>query len=234
MVDIYADKYVKNLFDEMSQTYGLVHLFSSLGFAYFWRKACIQSIPKDKTLICDLMAGGAECLTHIRSQLGQSLKVSLVDFSSEMCHRANMVIERKGDANSMVIECSALNLPLDSNQFDGIVSTFGLKTFSNNDLVHLVREIKRVLKPNGSVSMLEFSMPENMFIRFFFMLYVKHYVPFLGRLFLGNPDNYRMLWEYTIAFQNCKKVKTIFEEEGFSVQYKSHFLGSATQIIAVL
>ena len=234
MTDIYSDTYVKKLFDEMSKTYGLVNLFSSLGFSYFWRRACIRSITKDSIAICDLMAGGAESLIHIRRNLKSDAMVSLVDFSDEMCKKADLLIKRRSEKNAEVLACSALRLPVDDKTFDAVVSTFGLKTLSDHDLKRLVLEIKRVLKPNGVVSMLEFSMPDNTFIQVFFRLYVKHYVPFLGRLFLGNPDNYRMLWEYTVAFQNCKKVFAIMVSEGFKVQYKRHFLGSATQVVGII
>ena len=82
--------------------------------------------------------------------------------------------------------------------------------------------------------MLEFSMPRSAFIRFFFRLYVKFYVPFLGWLFLGNPDNYRMLWRYTHEFGDCRQTFEAFEKEGFVVEYRTHFFGSATQIVGSL
>lgn len=234
MTDIHADDYVKNLFDEMSQTYGLVHLFSSLGFAYFWRKACVFALGSNGEHVCDLMTGGAESLTHIKARFGPTASVDLVDFSDKMCAQAEGVLERNDYANCKVINCNALALPFEASSYDAVVSTFGLKTLSPDDFKNLAKEIKRILKPGGEVSLLEFSIPQNSFIRFFFQLYVKYYVPLLGRLLLGNPDNYRMLWRYTVEFQNCKKLINIFEQEGFKVAYRSHFLGSATQIIGRL
>ena len=77
-------------------------------------------------------------------------------------------------------------------------------------------------------------MPTNGFIRFFFRLYVKFYVPFLGWLFLGNPDNYRMLWRYTTEFGDCRQAFEVFQQEGFDLEYRTHFFGSATQIVGSL
>lgn len=231
MEDIHSENYVKGLFNEMSQTYGIVNILSSLGFAYFWRKQAVRSIPGQGARICDLMTGGAECLTHIKKRFGPECEVHLVDWCENMCSRANSTIERHDYKNCTVIHSSALNLPSEDRSFDAVVSTFGLKTLAPHEIEALVREIKRVLKPGGTVSLLEFSVPANRFIRFFFRIYVKICVPLLGWVFLGNPDNYRMLWRYTKEFESCKKTLDTFLREGFEVELKSRFLGSATQIV---
>lgn len=64
MEDIHSESYVKGLFSEMAQTYGIVNILSSLGFAYLWRKQTVDSIPDSGSRICDLMTGGAECHSH--------------------------------------------------------------------------------------------------------------------------------------------------------------------------
>ncbi len=76
------------------------------------------------------------------------------------------------------------------------------------------------------------NLPQNRFIRFIFRIYVKIFVPLLGWIFLGNPENYRMLWHYTKKIQSCEKAMVVFRREGFHVEFRSHFFGSATQIIA--
>lgn len=231
MEDIHSESYVKELFNEMSQTYGIVNILSSLGFAYFWRKQAVNSIPSQGSRICDLMTGGAECLTHIKNRFGSECEVHLVDWCENMCERADSTIKRRNHRNCTVINTSALRLPSEDQSYDAVVSTFGLKTLAPEEIKELAKEIKRVLKPGGSVSMLEFSMPSKRLIRFFFRIYVKVYVPLLGWIFLGNPDNYRMLWRYTKEFGSCKVALDAFREEGFEIEFKNRFLGSATQIV---
>ncbi|SHI64210.1 demethylmenaquinone methyltransferase / 2-methoxy-6-polyprenyl-1,4-benzoquinol methylase [Rubritalea squalenifaciens DSM 18772] len=184
-VDIHSERFVKSLFSEMSRTYGVVNLLSSLGFAYFWRKLAVRALPKDSLQVCDLMTGGAECLTHMRTHFGKETRMELVDWCEDMCARARQTVRRYHGKQVEVINASALALPSQDASYDAVVSTFGLKTLSPDELLDFVREVKRVLKPGGSISLLEFSMPENAMVRFFFRLYVKFYVPFLGWLFLG-------------------------------------------------
>lgn len=229
--DIHSESYVKGLFNEMAQTYGIVNIFSSLGFAYFWRKQAVYAVSHNRTRICDLMTGGAECLCHIKKKFGPESEVHLVDWCENMCKRADATVKRHRHANCTVINANALKIPAEDGSYDAVVSTFGLKTLAAHEFEQLAREVKRILKPGGSISMLEFSMPPNAFIRFFFRMYVKLYVPFLGWVFLGNPDNYRMLWRYTKEFENCKRVLEVFKDEGFDVEFRSRFFGSATQIV---
>lgn len=231
MQDIHSESYVKGLFNEMSQTYGLVNILSSLGFAYLWRKLAVHSIPRKSTHICDLMTGGAECLPHIKNRFGAGAEVHLVDWCANMCERAHMTVARHRHTNCAIINASALELPSKDASYDAVISTFGLKTLAPHEFALLAKEIRRILKPGGTVSLLEFSIPHQPFIRFFFRLYVKYYVPFLGWIFLGNPDNYRMLWRYTEEFQSCRKALQTFQQEGFEIELKSHFFGSATQLL---
>ena len=231
--DIHSENFVKELFDEMSKTYGVVNLLSSLGFAYLWRRQAVFSIStsNEGPRICDLMTGGAECLSHIKKNFGSECEVDLVDWCENMCERADSTVKRHGHEKCTVVHSSALDLPVAKASYDAVVSTFGLKTLGPGEIEDLAKEIKRVLKPGGSISLLEFSMPSNRLIRFFFRLYVKMYVPFLGWVFLGNPDNYRMLWRYTKEFGSCEEALEAFRKEGFEVSFKSRFFGSATQIL---
>jgi demethylmenaquinone methyltransferase/2-methoxy-6-polyprenyl-1,4-benzoquinol methylase len=167
MTNVYSESYVKSLFDEMARTYGLVHMVSSLGFAYFWRRVCVRGLDRNAVQICDLMAGGGECLRYIKNWFGETSRVDLVDFSKNLCLKAQVTIDGRGYQDCTIYNCSVLELPVPPESYGAVVSTFGLKTLTEQELVELAREIKHVLKPGGKVSLLEFSMPENRFIRFF-------------------------------------------------------------------
>jgi len=230
MNDIHSEAFVTSLFDEMAQTYGIVNIFSSLGFAYFWRKRAVEDTQAQALDVADLMAGGGECLTHIVKRFGSSTRIDLIDWSEQMCERAGKTCKRMTVENCRVLQHSSLDVPVESNSCVVVISTFGLKTLAADQFKLLAAEIRRILRPSGRFSILEFSIPTNRFVRPFFKLYVNHYVPLLGRLFLGNPDNYRMLWRYTKEFGDCRHVKDIFKSEGFTVAMKTYFLGSATHI----
>jgi ubiquinone/menaquinone biosynthesis C-methylase UbiE len=55
-------------------------------------------------------------------------------------------------------------------------------------------------------------------------------IPWIGRLFLGNPSNYRMLGVYTQEFGSCKHFAECLREQGMQVTETSHFFGCATGV----
>ena len=230
MDDIRSAESVRALFDEMARTYGVVNLVSSLGFAYFWRRSCVAAVRGEAATVCDLMAGGGECLPHLEREFGRGVQVDLVDWSTEMCKRAESTVARSGRTGARVLNCNALALPCPNHSYDVVVSTFGLKTLKEEELAELAKEVKRVLRPGGRFAFLEFSVPERVVVRQFFRAYVEWWVPFLGAVFLGNPDNYRMLWRYTSSFGNCRRALPRFQQCGLETQYSSYFMGSATQL----
>jgi len=231
MDDIHSERYVKGLFAEMARTYGVVNLVSSLGFAWWWRRQAVHGLPRDATAVADLMTGGAECLRHLRSHLGPAVRVDLVDWCDAMCERARHTASRLHPGGCQVVNASALELPAGDRSYDAISSTFGLKTLAEHEVPALAREIRRVLKPGGSFSLLEFSVPPNRLLRFFFRLYVRYYVPALGWIALGNPDHYRLLWKYTSEFGSCGRYLDAFRDAGLEVELRRHFFGCATRLV---
>ena len=58
------------------------------------------------------------------------------------------------------------------------------------------------------------------------MFYLSHVIPMIGRLALGNPDNYCLLGVYTSAFEDCKATADCFTAAKLRVQYHSYFFAS--------
>jgi len=133
------------------------------------------------------------------------------------------------------LECRLLNEnvfknSIKDNSVDTLISGFGLKTFDNEQLQDLAKEISRVLKPNGNFSLIDVSVPKNRILKVFYLFYLKSIIPILGKLFLGNSETYKMLGIYTIEFQNSRNVENIFKSQGFEVEYVSYFFGCASGI----
>lgn len=87
-----------------------------------------------------------------------------------------------------------------SETADVVVSSFGLKTFDLNQQLQLSQLVAKLLRPGGSFSFIEISVPSNKALCLPYMFYLDRVIPFIGRMFLGNPANYRMLGIYTREF----------------------------------
>ena len=97
---------------------------------------------------------------------------------------------------------------------DAVVSSFGLKTFDREQQRRLAHTVARLLKPGGTYSFVEISVPPFLPLRAAYMFYLKWLIPLIGRLLLGNPDSYRMLGAYTQAFDNATHFAGCLREAG--------------------
>jgi len=186
---LYDPAFVRGLFNEMARTYGAVNLVSSFGFAARWRTQCLARLPvRPGWAVVDLMTGMGELCPELARRLGGAGTVRAVDLSPEMCRRARRQA-RRWPGRVEVIEGDALEADLPAGSADAVVSSFGLKTFSDRQLGRLVDQVARLLKPGGWFSFVEVSVPPARWVRRPYMFYVKRVIPLIGRAFLGNPDN---------------------------------------------
>lgn len=228
--EIFDQTFVRALFDEMARTYGIVNLMASFGFAALWRKQCLGLLPIPPGLkVVDLMTGMGELCPDLARRLGENGSITALDLSPIMCQQAK---KRAGGLRCPVtiVEGDVLECPLQPQSADLVVSTFGIKTFSPEQMAVLARQLFRLLKPGGRLALLEISVPPNRWLRWPYLFYISYVIPWIGRLFLGNPENYRMLGVYTEAFGNCDGIFRAGERAGLVLQKRSFFFGCATAV----
>ena len=229
---IYQPRFIQQLFDEMSATYGVVNLVSSFGFCRRWRRQCIEQTEMPAgSVVVDLMAGMGELCPGIAGRVGSLGRIIAVDYSSVMCEQARKYEGGDFPCDVRVLEADALCSGLPDKLADLVVSSFGLKTFSSDQMEMLATEVHRVLKPGGRFSFVEISIPPWAWLRTPYQFYLNRVIPVVGRLFMGNPENYRMLGVYTMAFKNCGVAETIFRNAGLGVEQRSLFFGCATGLV---
>lgn len=194
------------------------------------RLQCVDLAPIEPGMtVCDLMSGMGECWPLIARKLGRSGRIVGIDFSAEMCDRAEER-RRRLPVEATVLEEDVLDNSVGAASIDCVVSAFGLETLSEGGKERLAGEVRRILEPGGGFSLLEISVPPRLALRAPYMAYLRHGVPLFGRAFLGNPDNYRLLGEYTERFRDVSRVAELFRGRGLEVRQESLFFGCATAI----
>ncbi len=231
-MNYYNPKFVEDLFNRMSGSYDLMNYYSSFGFSDKWRKQFINEIDinKNSLTIVDLMSGMGECWKFILPKIEDNSNLIALDFSSEMIIRATKRKLKYSNKNIEILKENVFQNSIKSNITDVVFSGFGMKTFDEQQLNLLAQEIRRILKMNGQFSMIDVSVPKNKLLKKFYLFYLKNIIPFIGKLFLSNSETYKMLGVYTCSFENSKKVKEIFSNHGFYVEYIEYFYGCATGI----
>jgi len=227
--NIYSPEYVKGLFNRMSRSYERVNYITSFGFSIRWRRQFLSSFrPTGRTVeIIDLLTGMGETWTATKNRLPDS-HLTALDFSEGMLGYARQKSKNKFGNAVTVVQQDVLRNELPENYYDFVTCAFGLKTFNPEQLHMLAAETKRILKEGGQFSFIEVSEPQHKLLKFLYGFYLGKVIPVLGRLLLGNPEEYKMLWQYTHKFKNARLAAEIFKCAGLSVQFKSYFYGCAT------
>lgn len=227
--NIYNPEYVKGLFNKMSSSYERMNFITSFGFSIRWRRQFLETFKqtKHKAEIIDLLTGMGETWNATKNKLPNST-LTVLDFSDGMLKYAKQKSETKYNNEIIVLQQDILKNKLPSNHYDFVTCAFGLKTFNDKQLNVLALETKRILKSGGQFSFIEVSKPNNRILKTLYGFYLGKIIPILGRLLLGNPEEYKMLWQYTNKFDNAKKATEIFANTGLKTEFSSYFYGCAT------
>lgn len=225
---LYAPAFVQALFDRMAASYDRVSSLTSFGFSIRWRKAFLGKLPQGANVrVLDLMTGRGELLPLL-VQKSAPEAIYALDFSAGMLEGVRKMNKDKFGNQLHIVAGDALAMPFENLFFDALVCGFGLKTLNNAQTELLATEVYRILKPGGSGRFIEVSVPPGRVLRLLYGFHLGRVVPFLGKLLLGNPASYRMLWQYNRLFQNAAQAAEIFRKQGFTVIYKRYFYGCAT------
>jgi ubiquinone/menaquinone biosynthesis methyltransferase len=226
---IYNPEYVKGLFNKMSSSYERMNFITSFGFSIRWRRQFLENFKQTnhKAEIIDLLTGMGETWYATKNKLPNST-LTVLDFSDEMLKFAKQKSKTKFNNEIIVLQQDILNNKLPSNHYDFVTCAFGLKTFNAEQLNILALETKRILKSGGQFSFIEVSKPNNKILKTLYGFYLGKIIPIIGRLLLGNPEEYKMLWQYTNKFNNAKKTTEIFLNAGLQSNFISYFHGCAT------
>lgn len=213
----------------MSSSYERMNYITSFGFSIRWRRQFLEPFQSttDKLEIIDLLSGMGETWGGVKNKFPNA-KLTALDFSSEMLKKAKMKSEKKFSDNVLLLQKDILKSELPSNHYDIVICAFGLKTFDSEQLQILANETKRILKTGGQFSFIEVSKPTNKFLKQLYGFYLGRMIPILGKLLLGNPTEYKMLWRYTDKFDNAKKAEEIFNNQGLKTKSNSYFYGCST------
>jgi demethylmenaquinone methyltransferase/2-methoxy-6-polyprenyl-1,4-benzoquinol methylase len=172
------------------------------------------------------MSGMNELCRSIAPHAAPTLRVTAIDNSPQMIRRA-----RKDWPFSVKSHLQdVLTWESEPGCADVIICSFGLKTFDRNQQEHLAQRVTHLLRPGGMFSFVEISLPPARLLRWPYLFYLNHVIPWVGRLCLGNPANYRMLGVYTQAFGTCRDFAECLHRHGMEVTEVSYFFGCATGV----
>ncbi|WP_409049713.1 bifunctional demethylmenaquinone methyltransferase/2-methoxy-6-polyprenyl-1,4-benzoquinol methylase UbiE [Chryseobacterium chendengshani] len=214
------------MFDNIAPKYDLLNHALSMKIDVLWRNKLVRMMKEDTPKeVLDVATGTGDLAIAVEK--GTGAKVVGLDLSQQMLNVGVIKIKKlKLDGKISMQKGDAENLPFEDNRFDAVSVAFGVRNFEN--LTKGLAELKRVVKENKSVYILEFSKVEG-FLGPFYMFYFKNILPAIGRLISKDDRAYTYLPDSVNAFPFGEKMRQILLDTGFKkVEYKKLSLGIAT------
>jgi demethylmenaquinone methyltransferase/2-methoxy-6-polyprenyl-1,4-benzoquinol methylase len=162
--------FARALFAPLGPGYDRWSRILSLGQDPRWRRFLVSRIPPDARRVLDVATGtglvAAELVERGHDVVG-------VDQSPEMLSEAR----RRLEGHAELVEGRAEALPFADGAFDALTFTYLLRYV--DDAAATMRELARVVRPGGTIAMLEFGVPRGL-ARPLWELYVRVGLPAAG------------------------------------------------------
>ena len=223
-----SDSPIAAMFDRISPKYDRLNHLLSLNIDKIWRRKTANTVSKNQPkTILDLATGTADLAIALAKHNPQAHIIGL-DISEKMLEIGKSKIKKQNLENQINLRFGdAANLPFEDNSFDVATVAFGVRNFE--DLGKGLSEIRRVLKPQGKVFILEFSMPERFPIKQAYRLYFHQILPRIGKWVSKDENAYIYLPESVERFPKPSDFLRKLCESGFHEgTVKRHSNGIAT------
>ena len=197
---------VRKMFGAIAWRYDLANHLLSCGIDFYWRKRVADIVASWRpNAIVDLATGTGDLALALQRRIPNA-KVVGADFSEEML----AVAKRKG---VQTVLANAMELPFDDGSFDVVTISFGLRNLP--DWAGALREMRRVLRPNGHVLVLEFSLPRLSILRAVYRFYLHRCTPIIGSFLTKEKSAYEYLGDSIEEFPQGDAMLRLMEANSF-------------------
>ena len=211
-------KRVREMFGRIAGRYDVLNHLLSGNVDKSWRtkvaKRLKAKLTADASLILDVACGTGDLSLTLFENTGA--RVVATDF----CRPMLSIAAGKVPVEINLIEGDALHLPFKDGTFDAVTIAFGLRNLASVE--GGLSELRRILKPNGWLAVLEFSRPTNSILRPAFGLYFRRILPLMGGVISGSLSAYTYLPASVSKFPDQTQLALLMEKTGFDqVDYEN-------------
>ena len=208
-------KFVGDVFTSVAKNYDVMNDAMSFGMHRLWKKILVElaSIGEDD-FILDIASGTGD-ISKLISKEYPNTSIFMSDINYEMLDEGrNRAIDESFNRNCHFCQLSGEELPFKDNTFDVITVGFGLRNFTDKEKG--LKEMKRCLKKNGKLLVLEFSKPINPVFSKIYDWYSFNVLPKLGSLLANDSDSYQYLAESIRMHPDQDKLKNMMQTVGLN------------------
>lgn len=197
------------MFARIAHRYDLLNHLLSLGQDVLWRRRMAARVRRGGLCpVLDVCCGTGD----VALGLGPGASPLGTDFCVPMLERA-AAKARARRRRLPLFAADALRLPLPDGCMGGVTVAFGVRNF--HDLEAGLAELVRVVRPGGSVLILEFSHPSGP-LGVVAAWWAAKVPPLVGRIVSGDPEAYSYLPASMERFPDTGELCEILERQGLT------------------
>ena len=222
-------KYVGEVFTSVSKNYDIMNDAMSFGMHRLWKKILVElASVGNEDVILDIASGTGD-ISKLISKEYPNTSIFMSDINYEMLSEGRDRARNESfDNNCTFCQLSGEILPFKDGAFDLITVGFGLRNFTNKEKG--LEEMKRCLKKDGKLLILEFSKPINPTFSKIYDWYSFNILPKLGSILANDSDSYQYLAESIRMHPDQEHLKKMIIESGFK---EAKFYNLLNGIVAI-
>lgn len=224
---------IRKLFDNIAPDYDKLNHILSMNIDKGWRKKAVRELidVASPLEILDVACGTGDFTIEIAQKAPAGSCVIGIDLSEGMMKIGREKIKAAG-VEAELVQGDCEELPYGDCSFHRISVGFGVRNFEHLDIG--LKEMCRVLKPEGKLVILELSVPSNAFIRWCYKLYFLKILPVIGGWISGDRGAYEYLPASVLNFPLPDKFIPMMYQAGFrSVHHIPLTLGICRMYIGI-
>lgn len=178
---------VRQMFDNIAPRYDLMNMLMTMGIFKLWRRRLVKTVGKvSHNDILDIATGTGD-LALLMAEEFPGVNITGLDLSEQMIKEGKEKALKRGLADRIdLVLGDSLNLPFADGSFDCVTVAYGVRNFE--DLLRGYTEMYRVLRPGGTLCVLELSTPTGSVTGSLYNLYAGHVIPAMGRILPATPE----------------------------------------------
>jgi demethylmenaquinone methyltransferase / 2-methoxy-6-polyprenyl-1,4-benzoquinol methylase len=227
-----ASRKVREMFTRIAPSYDRLNHLLSLQLDRVWRarvgRELRPMLQRADAAVLDLCCGTGD-LAFALARAGRAQVIG-ADFSHAMLVRARgkSAASHGEGTHGMPMpffEADALRMPFAAGSFDVVTTAFGFRNLANYE--DGLREILRVLKPGGTLAILEFTEPRAGVLGNLYRWYFREILPRIGGMISGDRLAYTYLPASVSRFFRPPELAALMEQCGYdAVKYSVWTMGT--------
>jgi demethylmenaquinone methyltransferase/2-methoxy-6-polyprenyl-1,4-benzoquinol methylase len=216
---------VREMFSRLAWRYDLVNDVMSFGLHRRWKRETVRIAFEARQAgaqLLDLCCGTGDI--GFLAEETRGARVRGLDFTLPMLAVAR---RRRNDSGSRAAftQGDALVLPFRDAAFDVITVGYGLRNIADPQAA--LREMRRVLAPEGRAVVLDFGKPDNPLAAALYQAFLRTMMPAVGWLFHRDPQTYLYIPESLKRYPGQRGVAELMRNAGFTnVRFENRLLGT--------